>query len=362
MTRDAKYTKALPAREIRWHLDRVQSSISAAMNLGALERARSGETSAIERLLVVLNGEKDRLQQMLKEDPLGSRGARNRPKLGAIPRQQRPEYTIFIDECGSHGAPAPHDLPVFCLCSIIVDARVYQGVIEPTWDNFKMKWFPFPGKNGGGAGRDYITHEPDLREGGKNLRHTVGRRHGGVTEFERDLCDFFEQAPFMIVASAVRTDLYYAQYGSERVDAFLPTSVYDQSLDFLLERIGHMFITEDNAPVGTVIAEGRGPLEDAKLQFEYVRLRIEGTQFHHPSTFRQLFQDSVEFRGKTSNDAGLQIVDLVARPIADAIAGRKTGDRWEAIKPKLYDGRMGRPESYGIKCFPEPVPEGLLSP
>ena len=117
-----------------------------------------------------------------------------------------------------------------------------------------------------------------------------------------------------------------------------------------------MFITEDNAPVGTVIAEGRGPLEDAKLQFEYVRLRIEGTQYHHPSTFRQLFQDSVEFRGKTSNDAGLQIVDLVARPIADAIAGRKTGGRWDGITPKLSAGRSGRPKSQCIKYRPEPVP------
>ena len=102
-----------------------------------------------------------------------------------------------------------------------------------------------------------------------------------------------------------------------------------------------------------VYAESRGPLEDVQVQQEYIRLQIEGTQFQSASWFRYQLQRFIEFVPKRRNHTGLQIADLAARPCADKVlAPGSEPERWGVLRPKIYDGGVGRPESYGLKSFP----------
>ncbi len=124
-------------------------------------------------------------------------------------------------------------------------------------------------------------------------------------------------------------------------------------LDFVVERYVHFLYYIGGDAHGIVLAESRGPLEDAKVQQEYVRLMIEGTQYHSASWFRYQLAPFIKFLPKQSNHTGLQIADLAARPCADKVlAPQSQPPRWVVFRKKLYDGGEGRPESYGLKAFP----------
>lgn len=114
--------------------------------------------------------------------------------------------------------------------------------------------------------------------------------------------------------------------------------------------------------VGQTFAESRERREDALLQYEFVRLQLEGTRYLSPSGFRQQLSPTIEFRTKGNNLPGLQIADIAARPIAEWVKTRDNNThRWNVFKPKLYDGSQGRPGSYGLKVFPSQLADVELA-
>lgn len=62
---------------------------------------------------------------------------------------------------------------------------------------------------------------------------------------------------------------------------------------------------------------------------------------------------SIQFERKDGNSSGLQIADLMARPIADKILQPGASpERWEIVAAKFYDGTQHRRGSYGLKILP----------
>ena len=107
---------------------------------------------------------------------------------------------------------------------------------------------------------------------------------------------------------------------------------------------------------GLVIAERIGPKEATQLMNEYSRLQLEGTQYISDSWFRYQLAESIIFGEKQDLMPGLEMTDVIARPIAEKVIDPShTPVRWEPIRKKFYDGGQGRPESYGLKVFPTPV-------
>jgi hypothetical protein len=59
------------------------------------------------------------------------------------------------------------------------------------------------------------------------------------------------------------------------------------------------------------------------------------------------------FADKKSNSTGLQLADLIARPIGLHILKPEQPNRaFEVIEGKFYRSEFGRKEGYGLKCFP----------
>ena len=139
-----------------------------------------------------------------------------------------------------------------------------------------------------------------------------------------------------------------------------PANPYHLGLEFGLERtrgllqqqgewkgvVGGM---QDQAdPTVHVIVEKRGRNEDDDLELELEFRRIcDGANYKS-----EKFNFEIVFADKKSNAAGLQLADLVARPIGLSVLRPEQPNRaFDAVKPKLLI-KNGRVDGWGLKCFP----------
>ncbi len=120
--------------------------------------------------------------------------------------------------------------------------------------------------------------------------------------------------------------------------------------EFLVEKEGHQKKTH-------VIVECRGKKEDAELELEFRRVCDGNNRMGIHLPFDILFSD------KRAMSSGLQLADLVARPIGlNTLRPDQENRAFEALKVKLYcdGGREGAGEGFegvGLKIFPTPKSE-----
>ena len=61
----------------------------------------------------------------------------------------------------------------------------------------------------------------------------------------------------------------------------------------------------------------------------------------------------IAFVDKKSNSVGLQLADLVARPVGMSILRPDQNNlAFAAIRPKFYVSGTGKLQGWGLKCFP----------
>jgi hypothetical protein len=158
---------------------------------------------------------------------------------------------------------------------------------------------------------------------------------------------------FTAIAVVVHRPDYVQDFGIGPVDASLPAHIYWMALDFLMERVVLTLDGELNGAVAHVIAESRGPKEDASLQYEFARLHLDGTSYIRPSWFRQALLPGISFQGKEVNSTGLQIADLLTRPVADKVSDkRRTPYMWREARDKLCQGQETKNSILGLKIMP----------
>ena len=96
-----------------------------------------------------------------------------------------------------------------------------------------------------------------------------------------------------------------------------------------------------------MIVEKRGKLEDKELELEFRRVCDGINWYQHPLPLDIVFTD------KKSNSVGLQIADLIARPIGlKIIRENQTNKAYEIIKTKFRSNKKGVIKGYGLKVFP----------
>lgn len=255
--------------------------------------------------------------------------------------EQIPRFYLFLDECGSPSARVMEtEFPVFALCGVVI-SEANLHAIDVKWKNWKIRTT--------GVDDDRI-HEPDVRK--------FRRRFHRASQEEKDIIDeslseILGDFDFHCIAAVIDLRELSEQYPTGRVDDFLPRSCYLMAIDFIMERFVHFLRVAGDSGRGSVIAESRETKEDVLVNYEYVRLQKEGTQFVSESDFRWYLAPYMQFLRKSANSTGLQIADIAARPLAEKILDPSSlPKRWDVISSKLYDGTKGRPESYGLKVFP----------
>jgi len=246
---------------------------------------------------------------------------------------------VFLDECGSHSLQAQESLKVFCLTAVIIRDSRYANV-DAQWKGMKARYL-LP------DGPDTIVHEPDVRHEQGAFREP--RRAEKLTAMTSTIASL----DFTALAVVVHREDYAHDVGIGPLDISLPAHIYLMALDFIMERIVIALDGELNGAVAHVIAESRGPREDALLQYEFARLHLDGTSYIAPGWFRQSLLPGISFQGKEVNNTGLQLADLLARPIAEKVSNkRRKPYMWAEARDKLCQGRETKNSILGLKIMP----------
>lgn len=311
-----------------------QEEYEALLRRAAIVRQDAGQTVDPDLAELIHRAQSRRSELQLQVD--GRIFPRKRPKA-SVPHPSC-NCLIFLDECGAHHLTAVDAFPVFCLAAVVVREADYQG-LDLQFTAWKARDL---------ASANFVVHEPDIRN---RLGPWRSPRREAVLEALRQI---LERLDFTVVASVLRRPAYVNQWGLASPDRSLPNHPYLMSLDFLFERIVMTLQARFNGGRAKVIAESRGPKEDALLQYEFARLHLEGTSYISAAWFRQQLHPGIHFEGKGGVYAtGLQLADLSARPIAEKVAD-PTGqpDRWNEVRCKLCPGTETKNSILGLKILP----------
>lgn len=257
--------------------------------------------------------------------------------------------TIFVDECGAHSLKAKEKFGAFCLAAIIVaDENLRE--IDRKWKRWKR------GHLGSAA---KVVHEPDIRRGSNSFwcSGDAAKRQRAVTALDRIL----GRLDFAAVVCVVHRAHYVEEVGKQALDESLPDHSYLMTMHFIVERLAMALHGQFKGARGRLVVESRGPAEDAKIQYEFARLFLDGTSYISASWIRRQFCPGIEFRTKEENVTGLQLADLLARPCGEKVLDPMSiPDRWKVFREKLCPDTETEHSILGLKIVPWDEPyEGL---
>lgn len=241
-------------------------------------------------------------------------------------------FIAFFDECGDHSLTKINpELPVFALCTVIVEREAYARTIIPEIAAFKLRYFAHEGIN---------LHSRDIRkaEGPFAILQNSQVRE----RFMADLSQLIERLPFTLFVTVIHKHAHKARYGDGA------RNPYDVALEYSFERVLHFMESKGESAL-PVIAEARGKNEDNQLRASFHRLMTEGTYYNKAERFWKL-TCPISFRRKQDNIAGIQLADLCAHPVArHALKPQAENRAFAIIEPKFY--RAGN--VFGYKEFPK---------
>ncbi len=211
------------------------------------------------------------------------------------------DYLIFVDESGDHGLVSiDEQFPVFALVFCIVRKQDYIEQIVPAMQRLKMTYW----------GHDQvILHEHDIRK--EKGPFALLRTDRELRErFINALTELIAAAPMQVIASVIDKHALKARYTT-------PYNPYEVALLFCLERaLGVLRARGETGKRVHVLFESRGRQEDADLELEFRRICGNGGNWGYRQVDFQQMQFAHLFVDKRSNSTGLQLADLVARPLA----------------------------------------------
>lgn len=240
------------------------------------------------------------------------------------------DFIIYLDESGSPALDADkEDFPVFVLACVCAEKSTYCNDLVPRVQALKFKYF----------GHDQVIfHERDIRRQSGDfvvLRGDPDLRQAFLTE----VTELIQSFQFDVATAVIDKQKLKAKYPA-------PKSPYELSLLLTMEHLA--LILRDQGQTGAVvhvIAEARGQQEDAEL--ELVFRRIADGQPPLPSNQQDLitqFEWRILFCDKKSNSTGLQLADLIARPIGlHKLKPDQPNRAYEVIQEKV---------KWWIKVFP----------
>jgi len=231
------------------------------------------------------------------------------------PEQIFSDYVVYVDESGDHSLTSiDPEYPVFVLALCVFHKRHYSEKIIPAVEKLKFNYF----------GHDSVVlHENEIRKqkgafsflSYRPLRDEFMARLGGI----------MEASNFVLIACVV--DKARVPSSQSKV-----TNPYHIALECCLEAL-HGFLKEKNqAHLKThVIVECRGRLEDRELELEFRRICDGAGAAGHVLPFDVVFAD------KKTNLTGLQLADLVARPIGvNYLRPGQANQAFQTLQKKFY--------------------------
>lgn len=249
-------------------------------------------------------------------------------------------YVVYVDESGDHGMQTVDpNYPVFVLAFCVFYKRHYCEKVVPALQKFKFNHF----------GHDHVVlHEHEIRKEKGDFRFR-SKKHR--QDFMGQLTEIIEASNFILISCVI--DKMRLRDKDE-----LPPNPYHLALGFCLETL-YEFLQEKNQDetLTHVVVECRGTKEDRDLELEFRRVCDGANRLNKRLPFDIVFAD------KKANSTGLQLADLVARPVGlHVLRSQQENRAFDVLTRKFYcsGGRDKVGEGYkdwGLKIYPTPESE-----
>jgi hypothetical protein len=222
-------------------------------------------------------------------------------------------HIAYVDESGDHGlAPLDVQYPIFVLALCVCSKPPYLRQLVPAFKSLKFQQF----------GHDMVVlHEHAIRKRlGPFSFNDVGRR----VRFVEDLTSVIADGEFCIIASAIDK----ARWASQTTAG----NPYHLALGLCLEALYELMLERREAdPVTHVVVECRGPKEDRELATAFEAICAGANRWGKVLPF------AIVFAHKQSNSTGLQLADLVARPIGLSVLRPGRENRaFDVLRHKIH--------------------------
>ncbi|MAI61856.1 MAG: hypothetical protein CBB87_05085 [Micavibrio sp. TMED27] len=240
------------------------------------------------------------------------------------------DYIIYADESGDpHLAKINPEFPMFCLALCIIKKSDYIEYITPAIQRLKFDYW----------GHDKVVlHEHEMRKQTDDfafLRSDRALREG----FLERVSQIMANAPFHVASCVIQKENLRNQYS----DPFNP---YDIALKMCMENLLAFLLREgEEGKKVTCVFERRGKQEDEQLELEFYRIvNNQNTWGYIQKDFSKI-EFEIKFAGKSHNSTGLQLADLIARPLAlRKLRPEQDNRAYDIIAQKFIGG--------GYKSFP----------
>ncbi len=253
------------------------------------------------------------------------------------------DYVVYVDESGDHSlASVDEQYPVFVLAFCVFHKRHYSEHIIPAVEKLKFNYF----------GHDSVVlHENEIRKQ-KGAFAFLNQRTVRA-EFMAQLSGIMAASNFILIAGIVDKTKVSRSEGAS-------SNPYHIALGMCMESLRNFLTEKGQEHLQThVIVECRGKKEDGELELEFRRICDGANAGSKHLPFDVVFAD------KKTNLAGLQLADLVARPIGlSHIRPTQANQAFDLLRRKFYcaGGRLnvGRNfEGLGLLIYP---PQKAKSP
>ncbi len=241
------------------------------------------------------------------------------------------DFLVFVDESGDHGlARVDPGYPIFVLAFCLFAKDDYIERIASALQHLKFRFW----------GHDeQVLHEHEIRKPNKyyGFLFDPAKR----TEFLDAINKLVDEASFQLVAAVIRKLEFRNQHA-------LPGNPYDLALQFGLERIYLELNRRGQAgKITHIIVEKRGEKEDNQLELAFRRICAGANALNQRLPFELVMIP------KASNSTGLQIADLVARPIGIKVLRPAQPNRaHDIVAKKFCRSPAGEMKDWGLKVVP----------
>lgn len=251
------------------------------------------------------------------------------------------KYIVYVDESGDHSLQSiDGKYPIFVLAFCIFHKRHYSEVIVPALEKFKFNYF----------GHDQVVlHETEIRK--EKGAFNIFRSREEKDRFMEELTAIIDFSNFIMISCTIDKRRLSKQGETN-------SNPYHTALGFCMEGL-YEFLREkgQDEKKTHVVVECRGAKEDRELELEFRRVCDGNNRLGISLPFEVIFSD------KKAMSSGLQLADLVARPIGlKTLRPEHENRAFDVLKYKFYcDGgreHVGQGyEGVGMKIYPAPESE-----
>ena len=196
-------------------------------------------------------------------------------------------------------------------------------------------------------GHDQINlHESDIRKRKYPFNFFTSEKHH--SDFLDELTQIVRETKFILIDCVIdKRNVPPREAESSNAYQIALRHCLETLFDFLSEKSEHDKLTY-------VVVEGIGKKEDQELELEFRRICDGQNRHRHRYPFDVILID------KTRLSTGLQLADLVARPVALNVIDETQRNRaFEVLEKKFHcrDGRRTIGQNYrgwGLKVYPTP--------